>query len=263
MTKSWNNRLSQSSHKNINHKSRELRMESLEERQLLSVSPVSAASDVVDYTCIAPAEMTPMESAPVVTMDLTDEVPTLDAPVALGATGDMVDFNGYVFTCESDSTTIITDADTGIVTIEGSVSVTVGATPGNVTITGSGSVAINAASGNDTIEVGQSISFGSGSITFDSSSNLNVTINGGAGDDTFNVTAAPTAGTLTLNGGAGIDTLSNNTNVTLASSGIEITSSTSGTVIIVTAASESGDTTDTISLSEAFAAMNAGTLAGD
>ncbi|MBR0190465.1 MAG: hypothetical protein IJQ31_00185, partial [Thermoguttaceae bacterium] len=263
MTKSWKNRFSQSFQQNINHKSRELRMESLEERQLLSASPVSAASDVVDYTCIAPAEMTPMESAPVVTMDFTNEVPTLDAPVALGATGDMVDFNGYVFTCESDSTTIITDADTGIVTIEGSVSVTVGATPGNVTITGSGSVAINAASGNDTIEVGQSIRFGSGSITFDSSSNLNVTINGGAGDDSFNVAAAPTSGTLTLNGGAGTDILYNNTNVTLTSGGIEITSSTSGTVIVVTAASETADTADTISLSEAFAALNAGTLAGD
>ncbi|MBQ9454918.1 MAG: hypothetical protein IJU53_04530, partial [Thermoguttaceae bacterium] len=109
MTKSMNRRLSQSSLKNANHKARDLRMESLEERQLLSVSPASAASDDVDYACIAPAEMVPMESAPVVEMNLTDEVPTLDAPVALGAdwvpSDGTLPFRGYNFTITSGSAT--------------------------------------------------------------------------------------------------------------------------------------------------------------
>ncbi|MDO4859365.1 MAG: hypothetical protein Q4A17_15635 [Thermoguttaceae bacterium] len=332
MIKAQNDSLSPSSHKNIKSKTRDLRMESLEERQLLSVSPVSAASDDVDYACIAPAEMVPMESAPVVEINLTDEVPTLDAPVALAAdTTAPISFQDYTFTpdgsftYEENGNTITISAGnvtvtggsadpvnivysgTGTLTVDtdlaagnsitmnsGALSVVSGRTIADVTssgcaisgegtisalnmasgtttinggtitaASGSGAVVIEGTTGSDTFTIGQTVTVGTTSVTFDTGCSSNVTINGGAGNDTFNVTAAPTSGSLTLNGGVGTDILSNNTNVALASTGIEIISSASGSVIVVTASSETADTDATISLSEAFAFFNDATVTGD
>lgn len=222
MTKSMNRRLSQSSLKNANHKARDLRMESLEERQLLSVSPVSAASDDVDYACIAPAEMVPMESAPVVEMNLTDQVPTLDAPVALGAElPDDGNFCGYHF--EGVNATFDVNDDTSTITISGSGTVTVSGTSSSVV----NIICNNAETDAVTLEVETMLATGS-TVTMNNGGTLNIDQNcivpsvtassdieiTGSGT----VTATSGSGALTVSGGT-VGTVDGSTSITVTGTG--------------------------------------------
>ena len=233
MTKSMNRRLSQSSLKNANHKARDLRMESLEERQLLSVSPVSAASDDVDYACIAPAEMVPMESAPVVEINLTDEVPVKDVPVELAAysqtlqAGTSIDFGGYNFTAVGSDATYETSGTS--ISISGNISITDHESDdGSVEIISDGTLSVEA-----TLKTGSSISMTSGTLTVSSGCDVPTVTSSG-----ITIEGAGTIGTLNLNGGttavtAGtVSSVTGTGDVTVSGAGTVGTFSSAGTLTI-------------------------------
>ncbi|MBR0191238.1 MAG: hypothetical protein IJQ31_04145, partial [Thermoguttaceae bacterium] len=245
MTKSMNERLTQASRKNNNHKERDLRMESLEERQLLSVSPASAVSDDVDYACIAPADMTPMESAPVVEMNLTDEVPTLDTPVALGADWGPSDgtllFCGYNFTITSGSATY--DEGGNTISITGNATIINDSDPDttdlSVEITCNGELSVGT-----TLVSGSSISMTGGALTVNSGCDV-PTVNSSG----ITISGAGTIGTLNLNGATTVNSIGTITSATgnnnLTVKGGKVTGVTSNGAVSVSDSGTIGSYTST------------------